>query len=245
VLDVSYQWDESAKKVVLHATQTQKTSEWVPVFQMPVMIGITTASGKESHKVWIRKRGEHFEFACPEKPLLVRFDEGNHLLKEMNFPKPIDELAFQLQHDDVVGRMWAASQLSSHPEDAKAIAALRQSAAGDPFWAVREKALVALTPALGAGDVTFLKERALDPKSKVRAAALRALGNRHDPSLSPYFQRRYNQDASYVAEAAALRAIGQSGDSAAIAFLQAAGQEKSPRDMLHTAAEEAIKMVQK
>jgi aminopeptidase N len=245
VFEVSYEWNESAKKVDLEAVQTQKTSAWVPIFEAPVVIAITTTSGKQSYKVWIRERQEHFEFPCAEKPLLVRFDEGNHLLKEMTFPKTVDELAFQLQHDDVIGRMWAASQLSRHLDDSPATTALRQSAAGDPFWAVREKALVALAPSLGIADVAFLKERALDPKSAVRAAALRALGNLHDHSLVSFFQDRYNRDNSYVAEAEALRSIGKSGDSSAIQFLQSAGRVRSPGQIIHSAAEDAIQMIEK
>ena len=84
VFDVNYQWNESAQKVVLQVNQTQQISDRVPVFQTPVVIGITTPSGKHSYRVWLRKQEEHFEFQCPEKPLLVRFDEGDHLLKEID-----------------------------------------------------------------------------------------------------------------------------------------------------------------
>lgn len=243
VFDVSDRWDESAKKVILDVTQTQKTSEWVPIFQMPVVIGITTSSGKHSYRVWIRKRHERYEFDCPEKPLLVRFDEGNHLLKEMTFHKPVSELVYQLRHDDVIGRMWAASQLSQDLADARAATALRQSAAKDPFWAVRKAALVALAPSLGVSDISFLKSRALDPKSDVRVAALRALGNLHDRSLEPYFRSRYEKDDSYLAEAEALRSIGKCKDPSAIHFLQEASETKSPEHVIRTAAQSAIQML--
>lgn len=245
VFDVSYQWDEDAKKVTLTAIQTQKTSEWVPVFQTPVVIAITTASGKQSSKVWIREREEHFVFPCAEKPLLVKFDEGNHVLKEMKFPKTVGELRFQLGHDDAIGRMWAASQLSQHLEDSDARAALVHSAAEDSFWAVREKALTALGPSLSSADVAFLRERALDSKSAVRAAALRLLGDLHEHSQQSFFQDRYDRDNSYVAEAEALRSIGKCGDSSALGFLQRAGHAKSPGNMIHSASEDAIKMLAK
>ena len=111
VFEVKYQWNESSQKVVLQVDQTQQTSDRVPVFQMPMVIGITTPSGMRSYRVWIRKQEEHFDFPCPQKPLLVRFDEGNHLLKEMTFPKGVEELEFQLRKDDVpwahVGRVAA------------------------------------------------------------------------------------------------------------------------------------------
>jgi aminopeptidase N len=243
VFDVKYQWNESTQKVDLQAAQTQQTSDRVPVFQMPVVIGITTPSGTHSYRVWIRKQEEHFEFQCPEKPLLVRFDEGNHLLKEVTFPKGVEELEFQLQKDDVIGRMWAASQLSQHLADSGVPDVLRQSATADPFWAVRRAALQALSPSSSAAGIPFLEKRALDPKSAVRVAALRALGDLHERSLASFFQERYKEDDSYLVEAEALRSIGKCKDSAAIPFLQEASLRVSPENVIHTAAQEAIKML--
>jgi aminopeptidase N len=243
VFDVSYQWNESARSVLVQVSQTQQTSERVPIFQAPVVIGITTASGKHSYKVWIRRQEEHFKFQCPEKPLLVRFDEGNHLLKEMSFPKPVEQLVFQLQKDDVIGRMWAASQLSQHLVDLRALDALRQSATEDSFWAVRRGALQALSPSWRSADIPFLEKRALDRRPAVRVTALRALGDLHERSLKSFFQERYQLDGSYLVEAEALRSIGKCKDSAAIAYLQQASLSKSPQNVIHSAAQEAIQML--
>jgi aminopeptidase N len=243
VFDVNYQWNESARKVILEVTQTQQSSDRVPVFQTPVVIGITTPSAKHSYRVWIRKQEEHFEFQCPEKPLLVRFDEGNHVLKEMTFPKGVGELEFQLQKDDVIGRMWAASQLSQHLADSGVADALKQSATEDPFWAVRRAAIQALSPSSSAADISFLEKRALDPKSAVRVAALRALGDLHEHSLESFFQERYKADESYLAEAEALRSIGKCKDSSVIPFLQEASLRVSPANVIHTAAQDAMKML--
>ena len=226
--------------MTLQANQTQQASEWVPIFQMPVVIGITTGSGRQSHTVWIRERHERFEFHCAEKPLLVRFDEGNHLLMELTFTKTVDELVFQLQHDDVVGRMWAASQLSQHLGNSGAVSALRRSAVEDPFWAVRERALQAESASLSINDVAFLKERALDSKSAVRAEALRLLGNLHNHSLVSFFEDRYNKDTSYLAQAEALREIGKCGDPSAVQFLQRASQVNSQGNIIRFAAKEAL-----
>jgi aminopeptidase N len=243
VFDVNYHWDESAQKVVLQVTQTQQISDRVPVFETPVDIGITTAAGKHIYRVWIRKQAEHFEFQCPQKPLLVRFDEGNHLLKEMTFNKGVEELEFQLQKDDVIGRMWAASQLSPHSADPGVLDGLRQSATADPFWAVRRAALQALSPSPSAADIAFLEKRALDPKSAVRVEALRVLGDLHERSLESFFHQRYKQDDSYLVEAEALRSIGKLKDSSAAPFLEEASLRVSPHNVIHTAAQEAIKML--
>ena len=244
VFNVSYNWNDSTNKLVLQVAQTQTTSEWIPIFQTPVVIGITTRSGKRSYKVWIRQRDEQFEFSCREQPLLVRFDEGNHLLKEITFHKTVDELIFQLNHDDVIGRMWAASQLSQHPMTPGAQDALRQSSVKDPFWAVRRRVLQVLVPSLGVSDIPFIESRALDSISAVRVAALKALGDLHQGDLVSYFQIRYKNDPSYLAEAEALRSIGKCQDRSAIQFLQDASNTHSPDNVIHAAAQQAIQMLE-
>lgn len=67
----------------------------------------------------------------------------------------------------------------------------------------------------------------------------------HSLSLESFFEDRYNQETSYVAKAEALRSIGKSGDCSAIQFLQGARRVRSPRDIIHSAAEEAIQMLEK
>ena len=85
VFDIGYRWDESAKKLTLNIAQTHDTSEWIPVFKTPVLIGITTVAGKSVHKIRIDEKQQHFEFALDSRPLLVRFDVGNYLMKEWRF----------------------------------------------------------------------------------------------------------------------------------------------------------------
>ena len=139
--------------------------------------------------------------------------------------------------------MWAASQLSHHLADSGVPDVLRQSATDDPFWAVRRAALQALSPSSSAADISFLEKRALDPKSAVRVAALRALGDLHERSLGSFFQERYKVDDSYLVEAEALRSIGKCKDSSVLPFLQEASLRVSPQNVIHTAAQEAIKML--
>ncbi|HTI38078.1 MAG TPA: M1 family aminopeptidase [Vicinamibacterales bacterium] len=241
VFEVGYSWTPSPGTVRLSVRQVQPTSENVPVFQMPVVIGITTPSGTAHDRVWIRKADETFELPSPEKPLMIRFDEGNHLLKELTFRKSSEELLFQLRHDDVIGRLWAAEQLSERLREPDVDPALRQAAADDPFWAVRREAIQRLASSFAADDVPFLRERALDPASRVRAAALRALGDLRDRALEPYFRERYAGDESYLAQAEAVRAIGKCGDPASIPFLDRVSDVRSPNDIIHAAAVDALK----
>jgi len=268
IFDVSYTWNKSQKKLTWNIVQTQDTSKRIPVFQTPLILGITTPQGNRTEKVWLKKKEEKFVFECDQKPLMVRFDVGNYLIKEWTFEKSIDELIYQLNHDDVIGRMWAASQLAEFDKDPRISAEFIKRAKQDLFWAVRRDAIYRLGgyegviqmdldrgnipwTRLNSGfkkgkflkeeHIGFLKEKAEDKNSKVRAAALWALGNLNMKKLVPFFKQRFEQDSSYRAQAAALVALGKSGDSSSIPFLEQAAQMKSPLDMLKRAADWGLK----
>ncbi|MEN6310080.1 MAG: M1 family aminopeptidase, partial [Acidobacteriota bacterium] len=87
-------WDAGAGKLRLRISQVQDFAKGIPVFRTPVVIGVRTASQSVRHRVWLGGKEETFEFESRDKPLLVRFDEGNRLLKELVFKKPEEELVF-------------------------------------------------------------------------------------------------------------------------------------------------------
>ena len=240
VFDVSYLWNENTKKLQLKITQTQETSEWIPIFKTPVEIGIATLSQKYAHKIWLQNKEENVELDCAQKPLLVRFDAGNFLLKELAFAKTTDELLYQLQHDDAMGRMWAAGQLAKQVADARVTAALLKCAAQDTFWAVRRAAVEAIGSRQAAASIAFLQSKCHDQNSRVRVAALKALGDLKRPELAGFFKNRFTKDDSYLAQAEAVRALGKCGDRAVVAFVQRAALMKSPRNVILTAAQWAL-----
>jgi len=124
VLDVSYDWGADSGILSLSIDQTQDTSAGVPVFRLPIKIGITTSAGKEVESIWLNDQSQTFEFDVAEQPLMVRFDEGDVLLKEWTLEKPVTELLYQLEHDNVIGRLWVISKLSGHTDDPRVRSAL-------------------------------------------------------------------------------------------------------------------------
>lgn len=243
VFDVSYHWDESNKKVKLKIVQTQDTSGRIPVFKTPVVIAVVTKEGKKSEKVWLKEKAEQFEIASDEKPWMVRFDEGNFLLKEWTFVKTTQELIYQLKHDDVIGRMWAASELGKIKKDARVEAVLLESARNDPFWSVRKAAIENLGVPKNKEHTSVLKRKCVDQNSRVRAAALQALGDSGQAELVAFFVECFEKDDSYVAQAEALRSIGKCGDSSSAEFLGKAARMKSHRDILRRAANQALRQI--
>ncbi|QOY85616.1 M1 family metallopeptidase [Paludibaculum fermentans] len=224
VFEVRWAWLEGEGAVELTVVQKQ-----APLFSTPVDIGVTTGSGKKVERLQIGKRDRQvFRIACASRPRLVRFDEGNHLLMEMEFPKEVEELEYQLEHDDAMGRMWAASQLKGKGAEA----ALRKAAHSDPFWAVRREALQALE-----GNAAFFSECVKDPKPGVRAAAIKRLAALKDCGL---MAERFRAEDSYAVQAEALRAMGSCGDRSQLPLLKEAAAMESPGQVLRRAAQSAL-----
>jgi len=235
---ISYQWKKNTKKVLLKVAQVQ-------VYKIPVIIGITTTKGKQTKKVWIKQKEEMFEFEVDEKPLMVRFDEGNYLLKEWTFEKTRDELLYQLNNDDLIGKMWAASELTKFTGDAPVAEELKERVKNDSFWAVRRSALEALSEVEEGANIEFLKSVSADKNSNVRTTALQILGEMKDSGLASFFVERFEKEDSYAAQAEALRSLGKCGDRSQISFLKDAAEMESPRNVLKRAADWALKELMK
>jgi aminopeptidase N len=241
VFEVIPDWDNTAGLLRLRVRQVQDRSRGIPVYRTPVRIGLITENGTRVHQVWIEDEDEVFEFQEAARPLLVRFDEGHFLLKELIFSKSREELLFQLQRDDVIGRIEAASALARLAKENGTLVALKAAAEKDPFWAVRESALRALRQVGDQALVPFFKGRCGDPHSRVRTAALAALGEFRQPGMAAFFIKHFRQERSYVAQAEALKALGKTGDPAAEAFLKEAEKIPSFRNIIRDAARQALK----
>ncbi|MGD9346604.1 MAG: HEAT repeat domain-containing protein [Candidatus Aminicenantes bacterium] len=180
-----------------------------------------------------------------EKPLMVRFDEGNFLLKEWTFEKEMDELLYQLKNDDVVGKMWAASELVKFEGNSLVAAELMERMQNDSFWAVRRSALEALRKLNVDINVELLKKMCRDKNSKVRTTAIQILGDTRDSELVSFFKDQFKTDDSYLAQAETLRSIGKCGSRSQISFLEDATKMKSPRDVIKRAADWALNELKK
>jgi aminopeptidase N len=98
------------RTLTLNVAQTQTVDALTPaVFRLPVDVEITTAVGKRTERVMIDERQERFTFKLDGKPLLVRFDKNDSVLKKLDFPQPAARVAYQLAHRRVRGGWWAVS----------------------------------------------------------------------------------------------------------------------------------------
>ena len=245
VFDIRSEWDAAKKAVRLKVAQVQDFAKGVPVFRVPVSVRIVTAGGAATHRVWIREREEAFEFAAEAKPLLVRFDAANELIKEATFPKETAELLFQLKNDDVIGRMTAAGELAVAADQPAVLTELTRCAGSDPFWAVRRAVVEALARAPRPAAEGALKQACGDSSSSVRTAAVQALGALKDKRLAAFFKDLFGKDTSVRVRAESLRALGLTGDTSLAPFLRESAAIPSHQNMIKRAAEDALKQLER
>ena len=141
--------------------------------------------------------------------------------------------------------MDAAAGLLAFKEDSRTAAGLIGSVKSDPFWAVRKSSLEALAQLKAKNGPAALKGACQDPDPQVRAAALVALGDLKDRTLTDFYKGLFQKDASYRVQAEALRALGKTGDPAVIPFLRQSASVPSHQNMVKRAAESAIKQLEK
>src|SRR5262249_55329803 len=159
------------------------------------------------HRVLIDAREKTFTIPVDSKPLIINFDRGNYIIKQVKFNRADDELAYQLLHDtDVMGRVLAATELKSRHSDAS-LKAVAEAAARDQFWGVRIEALNDLSEFKNAASRAALLEAVKDKDSRVRRAAISGLAAFHDPALAPLYVNVITTDQSYLAVAEAEMAL--------------------------------------
>jgi aminopeptidase N len=248
VFRVTQDYDAARKELTLKVSQEQRPdpeSQYpqVRLFQTPVDIEIATASSTRVERVQIEaKEDQTFKFVVDSEPLLVGFDYGGTLIKEMTFVKTTGQLQYQLAHDqDALGRIWAMQQLAPRMSDEKIPSADRQSViksisdalTKDQFWGTRLEATVSLNGRKDAKDALLAATK--DANARVRARAVAALSATKDPTLAEVYQQLLN-DQSYAVIRAAALALGQTQSPTAYDSLIKLIDAPSWRDTIRASA---------
>jgi aminopeptidase N len=113
-LRVRSSYQQPTGKLTIEVTQTQTAEAMTPlVFRLPVEIEIGTPAGQRTERIEITQRSQRFTFKLDGKPLMIRFDKGERILKKLDFPQSAAMLQYQLTHSsDVIGRLEAAEALA-------------------------------------------------------------------------------------------------------------------------------------
>jgi len=234
-IEASY--DQAKKLERLTVMQTQGSEGPTPIFDMPIEFAFFGANG-ERKSVQVRDHLQRQEFDVPVDfaPQWVDFDPDDFIDKAVQFDKPVDALIAEAQKDpSMMSRLWAAQQLGAMSQgntDVR-VTALAWVLDGDPFYAVRAAAAASLG-SIGTDRARVALLSALrQSDSRVRAAAVEALGHfAKDPRVYRAFVNALQSDVSYAVEAAAARELGKSGAAPAFEALAAEAARKPEVDVM-------------
>jgi aminopeptidase N len=235
---VSYSYDATARQVKLDVNQTQKVEGLVGLFDVPVDIEIATAGSARTFPIQVNQAAQSFTFPADGAPLMVLFDQGDKILKSVEFKKTPAELMYQLSRaTSVADRADAAVALGNIKDNPQVVTALGEAAQHDPFWGVRSEALRALGKIGGSQAERSVFAALRDEKSWVREAAVQQLGNfKEDASLSSKLELLASSEKAYRVRAAALSALADIKSPAAYDTLVAAVKTDSPDSVIRDAA---------
>ena len=239
---VSTTYDSAAKQLRMQVKQTQEVRDHVGLFDVPVDVEIASASGTKTFPIAVTKADETFSFSADSEPLMVLFDQGDKILKSVEFRKSPAEWIYQLQHaSDVPDRADAAQALGDVKGSDAAIAALSDAASHDRFWGVRVQALDALGKVGGAQAEKGVLAELQDPQPWVREVAVEQFSKFSDePTVGAKLTEIAGHDGAYRVRAAALLGLGQRKPEGAMNTLEAASTPDSPDDVIRRAALRAM-----
>lgn len=222
----------------LEVKQKQKIEGMVGLFHVPVDVEVATASGKHIFPIDVKKADETFTFAIDGTPQMVIFDQGQKVLKHLEFQRDPSMLTYQLKNAEaVVDRADAAKALgemkSAIKENDQVISALGEAASHDSFDGVRIEAARALGSIGGANAEKLIVSALANDKPWVRDVVVKQFVNfKDDPGVGSKLADLSAHDKAYRVRGAALETLGRTKSPLAYDVLVDAVKSDSPDDTL-------------
>jgi aminopeptidase N len=157
-----------------------------------------------------------FAIRVPSRPKFVVVDPTLRILGEVKVECPRDMLHAQLANASTArGRLLAASLLGKFDDPATARVLSEALANEDEFWAVRAEAAGTLGKIRSDEALDVLVKHTQTKHAKVRRAVAAALGQFRSTKAADALKPLALKDASYLVEAEAARALGQTRQAVA------------------------------
>ena len=242
-------YDSTRHELSLHVEQTQRDtasadSAWPPtpaVYHAPVRIFVGTARGNVERNAQLDAREQTIMIdALPSAPTMVIFDEGNTIVKALDFPQPTAWLATQLAHDpDLWNRWWTIRELSRRTSDSLAGRALATAATSADYALTRAQAATVLARFPAAIASGALETARRDSSAQVREAAVVSLGILGGANALAA-ARESMRDSSYAVQAAATAVLIRLDPANRPSLIARGLATDSYRDVVRNAALDAI-----
>jgi len=206
-LDINYEYAPSGKtaKVTVKQTQTGK------IFRLPVAIDVYDGTAKKRYKVWLEHPVDTFVFNTVNKPELINVDGDKILLCEKDDHKTLDNYIFQYKNAGLYLDRREAIDFAARnqAEDPKALDLLK-TALKDKYYGLRLFTLERLNlindSVKESVEPIIVDMAKNDPKTLVRAGAIKALGRYKDIKFKPLYLKAI-KDSSYSIAGSGLVAL--------------------------------------
>lgn len=209
VVDISYAYDDAAKKVSVTINQMQGEDN---LFELPLDIDVYNGTQKVRYSVWLNEKSETFTFPYTTRPDLVNVDANKFTLWQKTDNKTLDNYIHQYKYaGSYLDRREAFIAALKQTDNPKAIELLKL-AMTDKSARMRRGNLSRINPAdknLVAALEPGIVDLAKNDKAKlVRAQAISLLANLKKAEYTEIFKAGLN-DSSYSVAGASLYGLSQ------------------------------------
>lgn len=207
ILEISYAWDESAKKAAVTITQSQEGQDIARVFNLPLEVDVYNQAGvAERKQIRVTKRNQTFYFDAPAKPALINVDATKSLLSAKTDLHTSEEWAFQYRHAPLFRDRWDALE-NLQFEGSELAMEVSREALKDKSASIRLKALGFINPEEPAVLAAIENMAASDPDYEVRANCLQFLADKGEAKYKPIFEKGMGADQPYNVVSASLSGL--------------------------------------
>lgn len=230
-LTINRVYNADKRQIEITVEQTQDVS-LSTVFILPFYIDIYTSENApaQRQRVWMREKKQTFTFPCDKKPLFVAVDATRDLLCERKELQDPEEWIYQYKLGKTFyDRYYAVGKLKDLQSRNQAAAATLQLALKDPYWSVRESAIDAITCTDKDAEIiaTIAQLAKSDPRPNVRTAAIQKLAKIKSNVAVDVAKNALNNDQSYSVMGAALNALADVDQAAALEYAKRFENEKT------------------
>lgn len=227
-LKVTFSYDAKEKTGAFTIKQTQvDTKNDIRAFTFDLDVSWACGGDASATRLRVSQENETFQVPMHAAPTALRIDPDHVLVHRLEFNPGEAILDAQMRGaEDIIGRIQAGEELARKGR-ARNIRSLQGAYAAEPFWGVRKYWALAMGKVTSQAAVDCLAAWIRDEEDvRVMQPLFDAGAKLQDLAISDAIRARLAGDLPHYARRAALMALGQQRDPAAIeALVQAASEE--------------------
>ncbi len=206
MLDIAYRYDKVSDSISVVVEQTQPLLE-SSVYRFPIDIDVYSGGKPKRSRVWMTNKCDTFRVIANGEPEWVSIDADKVLLCEKNERKSTSEWLTQFEKSkNIIDRYDAFEHVLADTTPKRIKDDFLVTALNDKFWAIKLMALDHLSADTTLSDslLTDVMDKTFklavkDPKSHVRAAAIRFIRKNYSfEEAEPVLKKTFNDSSNYV-----------------------------------------------